>query len=332
MPGTLQSRLLNRFQRGFPLTRTPFADIARQLEADEEQVLDTLAQLVATGAVARVGPVFAPNTVGAGTLAALRVPASRLQAVADTVSAHPAVTHNYSRAHPWNLWFVASAADPHSIDVALAQIAAAADCGAMLDLRLEQEYHIDLGFDLADDNAPSRRRPFQCAEGRAPLSAPERALVTAIVEGIPLIGRPFAAVARRCGLAEDDVLRSLERWTASGLVRRFGVVVRHAELGFHANAMAVWDVPDEVVAKRGAALAGEPGVTLCYRRRRARSDWPYNLFCMVHGRTSCAVAAALQSAGERCGLDQFPGAVLPTITRYKQRGPSLWNAREVSHA
>ena len=109
------------------------------------------------------------------------------------------------------------------------------------------------------------------------------------------------------------------RWCGSptgsnrGVIKRFGVVVRHRELGYRANAMCVWDVPDApdagTVDALGEALAREPGVTLCYRRARALPEWPYNLFCMVHGRDRATSKPARRARGAH-GLARFPSAVL----------------------
>ena len=70
-------------------------------------------------------------------------------------------------------------------------------------------------------------------------------------------------------------------------------MVRHHELGFRANAMCVWDVPDESAHALGMKLAGEKGVSLCYRRRRALPEWRFNLFCMIHGRSRSEVEARI---------------------------------------
>jgi DNA-binding Lrp family transcriptional regulator len=328
----MQLHLLNRFQRGFPLVPRPFAAVARQLGTDEDWVLDTLDQLTAAAKVARVGAVFAPNTVGASTLAALSVPEDRLDAVAARVSAHPSVTHNYARAHEWNLWFVASAADPASLDCALAEIRAAADSRPVLDLRLEEEYHIDLGFNLEGGMRRVSCAPFRPSLGPVALSPQERQLVDALASGLPLVARPFAAIGLRIGMPENALITGLKDWTARGVLRRFGVIVRHGSLGFRSNAMAVWDVPDADVTERGTALARIPGVTLCYRRRRALPDWPYNLFCMVHGQTAEEVDAELRIAIDQCELGKYPAAVLPTLSHYKQRGPTHWRAAESTHA
>jgi len=91
-------------------------------------------------------------------------------------------------------------------------------------------------------------------------------LIAAIEDGLPLTARPYAAVAERLGVDEQTVLEMLRELIETGVIKRLGVVVRHHELGYRANAMVVWDVPDERVGEIGARLASEPEVTLCYRR------------------------------------------------------------------
>ncbi|HNJ50622.1 MAG TPA: Lrp/AsnC family transcriptional regulator, partial [Accumulibacter sp.] len=98
----LSFRLLNDYQRDFPLCPAPFAELAARLTAGEAAILRTLAALCQRGKVARVGAVFAPQRIGASTLAALAVPAEALRVVADTVSRFPEVNHNYEREHHYN--------------------------------------------------------------------------------------------------------------------------------------------------------------------------------------------------------------------------------------
>lgn len=144
----LEQRLLNEFQRGIPLTPAPFADIAQQLGVYETTVLETFRRLQTEGIVSRVGAVFHPNRVGASTLAAMAVPEHRLEAVAEKVSAFVEVNHNYEREHDYNLWFVVVAEDEARLAAVLQEIEA--QCGyPVLNLPLEREFFIDLGFDLS---------------------------------------------------------------------------------------------------------------------------------------------------------------------------------------
>lgn len=143
----LDQRLLNDFQRGFPLTPTPYADIAHELGVTEAEVLARLEALIAAGAVSRVGAVLRPNTVGVSTLAAMSVPATRLESVAALVSSYAEVNHNYEREHELNLWFVATAPDAEHLQTVLDDMAARSGY-EVLAFPLLEDYHIDLGFDL----------------------------------------------------------------------------------------------------------------------------------------------------------------------------------------
>lgn len=154
----LEQRLLNDFQHDFPLSLTPYADIAQRLGVSEADVLATLARLQAAGAVSRVGAVIRPNTIGASTLAAMAVPPDELERVAALVSSFAEVNHNYEREHRLNLWFVVTAPDIAHLQQVLDDIAARSGY-EVLPLPLLEDYHIDLGFDLD----LGRDRPTQTA-------------------------------------------------------------------------------------------------------------------------------------------------------------------------
>jgi DNA-binding Lrp family transcriptional regulator len=129
------------------LSERPFALLAERLGVDEAEVLAALTRLQAEGCISRVGPVLRPNRVGASTLAAMAVPAERLEEVAALVSAYPQVNHNYEREHEFNLWFVATAPDRQRLQDLLDEIRRRTGLEVM-DLPLLEDYFINLGFPL----------------------------------------------------------------------------------------------------------------------------------------------------------------------------------------
>jgi DNA-binding Lrp family transcriptional regulator len=154
----------------------------------------------------------------------------------------------------------------------------------------------------------------------SPIGDGERRLISVLQEGLPLFVRPFALIAERVGASESTVLTRIGNWIEEGAIKRFGVVVRHHELGYRANAMLVHDVPDERVGELGRSLAEEPAVTLCYRRPRQAPQWPYNLFCMIHGRERAEVEGVIAELRQRHGLKDCAHDVLFSLTRFKQKG------------
>lgn len=143
----INQALLDRYQRNFPLEEQPYAVIGQDLGLDEDDVIERLAALKAGGMISRIGAVVAPHRAGWSTLAAMAVPADRLEEVADLVSACPAVNHNYEREHDYNLWFVITGEDRDHVARVLHEISEKTGLG-VLDLPLEQAFHIDLGFPL----------------------------------------------------------------------------------------------------------------------------------------------------------------------------------------
>ena len=143
----LDCALLNQVQKDFPLDDRPFASIGQRLGMSEADVLQRLQRLDAEGAISRFGAMFQPNTVGASTLAALAVPQERIRQTAERVNAMPGVNHNYLREHDYNLWFVITGRDRAELTQRLEEIERETGY-PLLDLPMEQAYHIDLGFPL----------------------------------------------------------------------------------------------------------------------------------------------------------------------------------------
>ena len=133
----IELRLIDGWQRGFPLILRPYHVIASRLGVTEDRLFGMLSGLLATGTLSRIGAVVRPNTAGASTLAALSVPPERLDQVAAFVNAQPGVNHNYEREHDINLWFVVTGPDRSAVAATLATIEAGTGL-PVLDLPLQR--------------------------------------------------------------------------------------------------------------------------------------------------------------------------------------------------
>ena len=147
----------------------------------------------------------------------------------------------------------------------------------------------------------------------------ERQLIAATQGGLPLVPQPYEAVGALLGVSAREVQGTLASLLDRGIIRRIGAVPNHYRLGYVANGMTVWDVDDERVDELGERIARLAGVTHCYRRSRALPDWPYNLYCMVHGRERARVDAEIRRLAGRHGLGGFAHAVLFSTRCFAQR-------------
>lgn len=150
----------------------------------------------------------------------------------------------------------------------------------------------------------------------------ETALIEIISHGLPLVKQPYRVIAEQLGCAESDVIEGIQRIMMRGDLKRFGVVVRHRQLGYRANGMVVWDIPDKRVKEVGHCLGQYAFVTLCYQRPRRLPEWHYNLFSMIHGQDRDAVAAQVRQIIDQCGLHGVDHKILFSNRCFKQRGAS----------
>ncbi len=319
----LEFNLLNSFQKELPMVSQPFLCIAKLLGVSEEVVIERIGTLKKRGYISRVGAVFKPNTVGASLLVAATVPKEQLDYVASMVSDLDGVNHNYERDHLLNLWFVIAGETFEKIRLVLKDLELRIECGALLVLPLVEQYHIDLGFPLNIEHSFSREK-FYLTPKRVKTFIPsetDRKLMHWLQEGLNVISKPFVNSV----LSEEETINTIKDWTDIGVIKRFAIVVRHHELGFNANAMVVWDVPDEIVSEIGKTIALSGLVTLCYRRPRRLPDWPFNLFCMIHGKNKIDVETQIKYLSKKFGLLNFSREILFSKKRYKQCGAKYFS-------
>ncbi|HJX17029.1 MAG TPA: AsnC family transcriptional regulator [Acidiferrobacterales bacterium] len=152
------------------------------------------------------------------------------------------------------------------------------------------------------------------------LDAVDRQIIVATQSGLPRVARPYHAVAAQIGVAAEEVMHRLQRMLETGIIRRIGAVPNHYALGYKANGMSVWDVPDERVHELGERIGALDSVSHCYHRPRHPPAWPYNLFAMVHGRDRDEVEAKVRAIADLLGTADRGHTVLYSTRILKKTG------------
>ncbi|MBC8519490.1 MAG: Lrp/AsnC family transcriptional regulator [Gammaproteobacteria bacterium] len=122
---TINRRIINNLQGGFPVTESPYRDIAFKIGITEDELLWRLEVMKTDQIYSRFGPLYNAEALGgAVTLAAIKVPEDDFERVTELVNAHDEVAHNYRRSpSPLNMWFVLSTESSEEISVVLDEIA-----------------------------------------------------------------------------------------------------------------------------------------------------------------------------------------------------------------
>jgi len=151
----------------------------------------------------------------------------------------------------------------------------------------------------------------------------DRRIIRATQAGLPLTPQPYHAVAAQVEATPEEVMARVQRMLDAGAIRRIGAVPNHYRLGYCANGMSVWDVPDEKVQLLGRKVGALDFVSHCYHRPRHPPQWPYNLFAMVHGRTRAEVDARVTRIASLLGADDRGHEVLFSTRILKKTGMRL---------
>jgi DNA-binding Lrp family transcriptional regulator len=157
----------------------------------------------------------------------------------------------------------------------------------------------------------------------------DRRILVATQGGLPLVPRPYHALADRLDIAPEEIMRRMRRLLERGVVRRIAAVPNHYALGYRANGMSVWDVDDTRVDELGPKVGALPFVSHCYRRPRVMPDWPYNLFAMVHATTRLEVAERVAAIAELLNDAARSYDILFSAEILKKTGMRLGDERDV---
>jgi DNA-binding Lrp family transcriptional regulator len=293
----IDKELLNLIQVAFPLESRPFEFLADKLGVSEDDVIKRLDALKHDKIIRQISMIFDTRALGyKSSLIASRAPEGRVDEVADVISQHPGVSHNYRRNHEFNIWWTIAVPPESSLEEhvqAVHDLAGAESTRVMQTIKM---FKIGVDLDMtgkrpmdAKTTLPAYQAP---RAGRDPLTSLEIAALRELQEDISLEPAPYDSMAKRIGIDEAQLLEMAHAFIADGLARRFAAVMHHRQAGFVANAMSVWHVPAERIEEVGCEMAGFAAVSHCYQRP-TYPDWPYNLFGMLHARTKeeCEVAA-----------------------------------------
>lgn len=330
-----EAAALVALQRGIPLTERPFAELGAACGLSEAAALNLVRRLHDAGDARRFGAVFDARRLGyRSALCAMTVPRVRMSEVAAHVVAVRGVTHAYERGWPaelptnlpggpqgksWpNLWFTL-AAPSADFNRELEALRAACQPYAIHELPATRRFKIDVVFDVRTRERDERvepRLPLVKAQTQAvELNEGEKSLVRLLEGDLPVCERFFEPLARQAGVSEATLLEQVRAWQASGVLRRFGLLLRHREIGFKANGMCCWDLPETETLDAGRRVASFPEVTHCYERPRM-DVFPFRLYAMIHTATWEGTQRLFERITREAGLSG--GQLLLSVTEFKK--------------
>ena len=304
----VDKKLLNEIQWVFPLVDRPYVDIAKKHDITELDVMRRIKALKKLGLIRQINAIFDTRRLGyKSALVAFAVSPNRLDNVADKINEHPGVSHNYERNHEYNMWFTLAVPPGSDMKQDLDKMAALDGVIKYRVLPTLKLYKIGVRLDMVNEDADKPKPTDEVKElnpEKVQLSERDKEFIRELQKDLEVVPEPFKDLADNLGITTSELFAKAKEYEDMGIMRRFAAILRHREVGFLANGMVVWNVPEDKIDDIGFKLAAFPQVSHCYRRP-IYPDWRFNLFSMVHARTLDAAEKMAVEMSDAIGIHDY---------------------------
>ena len=300
--------LLNEIQWTFPLVTRPFDAIAKKFETTPENIKKHLNVLKEIGVLRQLSAIFDTRKLGyTSSLVAMEIESEQLEHVASQINRHPGVSHNYEREHQFNLWFTLAVPPGADLEQELEKFNVLKGIKKVRMLPTLQLFKIGVKLDLVDekkhDVIPSEEKK-EIKNIKFEPTEQDKDFIRELQKDMEIIDEPFVKAANNLGISENELFEKLKHYEDVGVMRRFAAILRHRQVGFTANGMIVWKVPEDRISQVGDLLGAFPQVSHCYERP-TYDDWPYNVFSMIHCKTHDEAHEMAKTIQNQINVDEY---------------------------
>ncbi len=300
--------LLNEIQWTFPLVTRPFDAIAKKFDTTPEIIKEKLNNLKEIGVLRQLSAIFDTRKLGyTSSLVAMEIEHDKLDYVASQINRHPGVSHNYERDHQFNLWFTLAVPPGADLNAELEKFNVLKGIKKVRMLPTLQLFKIGVKLDLVDDKkheiAPTEEKK-EIKNIKFEPTEQDKDFIRELQKDMEIIDEPFVQAANNLGITEDELFAKMKHYESMGVLRRFAAILRHRQVGFTANGMIVWKVPEGRITSVGETLGSFPQVSHCYERP-TYDDWPYNVFSMIHCKTHDEAHDVAKTIQNQINVDEY---------------------------
>ncbi|MBU1657597.1 Lrp/AsnC family transcriptional regulator [bacterium] len=283
----MREEILSRIQKQFPLVAKPFEQVANELGISEDEVLDILKKEKSDKIIRQTSAIFDTKRLGyESSLVAFKIPHAKINKAVKIINSHPGISHNYERNHDFNIWFTLAVAPDSILGLEktieiLSKVTEAEDYIMLPTLKL---FKISVKLNTTG-NDDKKEKVKKVKHSDIELTPLHHKVINKAQYDIEIESEPFKKIVEELGIDYGTFFSILTELQEAGVMRRFASILNHRKAGFSANAMVVWDIDEKNGEKIGENAATFSAVSHCYLRPKY-ANWPYNLFTMVHGKTT----------------------------------------------
>ena len=315
----IDKKLLNLLQWDFPLVVEPFRALAEKVGTTEDNVITRINRLKDSGIIRQINAIFDTRMLGyKSSLVAMQIDDNVIDEVANKISGHPGVSHNYKREHSFNLWFTLAVPPNLSLEDEIAKMTQINGVKKVRLMPTKKLFKIGVKLDVERPD-PENPAPDDVIKEknvkRVQLTKDDIARIIELQKDLALVPRPFLYISNKLGITERELLDIAKEFEERGIMRRFAAILRHQKAGFVANGMVTWEVPEDRLEDVAKIAISFSQVSHCYQRP-VYEDWPYNLFTMIHARSKDSCERIAKEISTRTGITEY--VILYSTKEYKK--------------
>jgi len=316
---SLDKEILNEIQWTFPLVSQPYHEIAKKFDTTSDVVKDKLIHLKKSGILRQLSAIFDTRKLGyKSSLVAMKIEPEKLEFIASQINLHPGVSHNYERDHEFNLWFTLAVPPGSDLKTEIDKFAQLSGIQKIRMLPTINLFKIGVKLDMVDEKKheikPSEEKKKITNTNFIPTEE-DKEFIRELQKDLEIIDKPFSTPSQKLGIPEEQLFAKLQYYEEIGVMRRFAAILRHRDVGFLANGMIVWKVPEERIMQVGEKLGAFPQVSHCYQRP-VYQDWPYNVFSMIHCKTKDEAADVAKTIQQEINVNDYK--ILFSLREFKK--------------
>jgi DNA-binding Lrp family transcriptional regulator len=311
----IDKKLLREIQRDLPLTQKPYHQIGALCGLSEEDVIQRVKRLIGDGIIRDIPIIFNSWALGyKGTLVAVQTDDAHVESVALKINSHRGVSHNYLRKHRFNLWFTLTIPKDRDFDEETRNLLDGELFIKYLILPSVRNFKIGVYFGLDEEDNTHSYNDTQ-PNASINLSEMDRSIIAALQDGLAIVPKPWLHIARSLNIDESELLGHVRQYKELGAIRRISAILRHRNVGYSANGMACFNIPEKDILLAGRRAAEFIQVSHCYQRP-TYPEWKYSLFAMVHAKSKRECDDLISHIAESIHCNDY--VVLYSIREFKK--------------
>jgi siroheme decarboxylase len=295
-------QILNQLQTSFPVTLYPFNKLADTLKLPLNELLKRITKLKKNHFIKYLGPIINTSSLGfKSALIALEVHQSRIKKTVPIINAYPGVSHNYLRNHQYNIWFTLAVPPQMELQKVMYTLLKRTGIKNYLYLPSIKTYKIGLilNANCHSKNLPGSKQKNSQNTNHQPfkINDLEQNILKNSQYGIPIRQDPYQKIIHKYKLEKNDFLNIIQSLLKRRIIRRFGAIVNHRNIGYKYNTMVIWKIKQDFVDQFAAKLHFHPTITHLYQRK-IYPHWPFSLYSMIHGNSDTELKASINKIVE----------------------------------